>query len=106
MRYRLKHKPLWRRDGPVEPGEIVEPTEAELRAFPDRFEAVDDPADGAQVPAGQAYGLVERGGGWWDVVRADGHRVTATALRRRHAEALLRDLQEATEAPETPAAEA
>jgi len=93
MRYRWLRGQLIRAHETIVAGTIFEPTEAELRAFPDFLQQIDDPADGAQVPPGQAYGLVERPGGWWDVVRPDGRRVTPTALRRRDAEALLRDLQ-------------
>lgn len=88
MRYQLIHKPLWRHGGRIEPGTLIQPTPAELRAFPDRLQPVPE----ATGPPAGPYRLSERPGGWYDVVDGAGRPVTPKALRREAAESLLAEL--------------
>jgi hypothetical protein len=111
MPYRLT-KPHRRRGTRYQAGDMYRPTKAELRAFPDRFEEIEDGEDTAETedtepkepspasletdelpePEPAGYSVVQRSPGWYDVVGPDGTPENDTALRQGEAEDLHRQL--------------
>lgn len=92
MQYRLtkthRHRGvLW------QAGRLVSPSEAELRAFPDRFEEIkEEDVPEEEQKSAPVYTVVARGGGWYDVVDEGGNPQNEEAMRMADAETLRQEL--------------